>query len=212
MQELRSNHAKQTEAAARQAHDIQEDKIKLLSDQMSELMSRLDQETEYRARREEESAHLRAMREQRVEAIHIGTPPGLPEPRRESTTNEKPLLPPIFLEGMTSLPHERIEPKQDDGPPGGAPAEGPCDGHDDADDDDDDDDDSDAERRRNTDTQKKKKKKKKKKKEDKGRKESRGRRRRRRSPSSPSSSSDFSESSSSSSSDQKLDKRAVKKG
>ena len=64
----------QAEAAARQAYDVQEDKIKLLSDQMSELMSRFDQETRYRARLEEENASLRAMRDQRVEAIYIGTP------------------------------------------------------------------------------------------------------------------------------------------
>ena len=69
----------QAEAAARQASDIQEDKIKLLSNQMQELMTRLDSEVKYRARREAESADLRSRTELPVGPIHVGTPPGLPD-------------------------------------------------------------------------------------------------------------------------------------
>ena len=42
--------SRQAEAAARQAIDLQEDKVKLLSSQMQELMTRLDSEARYRAR------------------------------------------------------------------------------------------------------------------------------------------------------------------
>ena len=188
--------ARIAEPSPRQVSDIQEDKIKLLSDQMQELMSRLDRETKYRARLEAQNADLRARTEQQVHPIHIGTPPGLPDTNRESTTTERQWMPLIPPEGVASLPPERAEPNQDDGPCGGEPPRGPCDD----DGDDDDDYDSNDDRRRNKDKKKKK---------DKGRKKSR-RRRRRRSPSSHCSSTDSSDSSASSSG-KGLDKKAVKK-
>ena len=42
--------SRQVEAAARQANNVQEDKIKILSSQMQELMARLDEESRHHAR------------------------------------------------------------------------------------------------------------------------------------------------------------------
>ena len=186
--------SRQAEAAARQASDIQDDKIKLLSNQMQELMNRLDSEVRYRARLEAENTDLKARTELPVGPIHVGSPPGLPDTNRESTYGDRIFMPPIPPEGVTLLASSQADPNQGGGPSDDEPPKGP------GIDDDDDDDDSDNDRWRNRD------KKKQKKKADKGRKKSRGRRRRR-SPSSPSSSTD---SSRSSSSDKKLDKREVK--
>ena len=154
-------------------------------------MTRLDNEARYRARLEAENADLRARTELPVRPVQIGTPPGLPDINRESTTGDKPLMPPLPPEGVASLAPNHADPNQDGGPLGGEQPRGP---------DDDDDDDSDDDRRHS----------KIKKKKDKGRKKSRGRRRRR-SPSSSPSSSSSSKRSSSSSSGGKLDKKAVRK-
>ena len=185
------------EAAARQANDIQEDKIKILSGQMQELIARLDQESRHRARLEAENADLRAKSELHLRPIHIGTPPGLPDPNRESTGGDGSFRPPLPPEGVVSVASDHAHARKNVGPPGGEPPKGP------GDDDDGDDDESDDDHRRRKDDRKKKK--------DKRRKKSRGRRRRRSLSSSPPSSSSSSRSSSSSSSGGKLDKKAVKK-
>ena len=187
------------EAAARQAHDIQEDKIKILSSQLQELIARLDQESRHRARLEAENADLRAKSELPLRPIHIGTPPGNPDTNRESTGGDGVFRPPLRPEGVVSIASEHANAGKGVGPPGGEPPKGPDD------DDGDDDDDSDDDHRRRKDDKKKKKKK------DKRRKKSRGRRRRRSPSSSPPSSSSRSRSSSSSSSAGKLDKKAIKK-
>ena len=189
------------EAAARQANDIQEDKIKILSGQMQELIARLDQESRHRARLEAENADLRAKSELHLRPIHIGAPPGLPDTNRESTGGDGPFRPPLPPEGVVSVASDHANARKNFGPPGGEPPKGPND------DDDGDDDESDDDHRRRKDDRKKKKKK------DKRRKKSRGRRRRRSPSSSPPSSSSSSRSSSSSSSSSrgKLDKKAVKK-
>ena len=90
------------EAAARQANDIQEDKIKILSGQMQELIARLDQESRHRARLEAENADLRAKSELHLRRIHIGTPPGLPDTNRESTGGDGSFRPPLPPEGVVS--------------------------------------------------------------------------------------------------------------
>ena len=90
--------SRQAEVAARHAHDVQEDKIKILCDQMKELLSRLDQEARHRMRPEEQNDSVRAGRDQRIETINIGTPARLPETRRESPVPEKPVLSSIFPE------------------------------------------------------------------------------------------------------------------
>ena len=186
------------EAAARQANDIQEDKIKILSSQMQEFIARLDQESRHRARLEAENADLRAKSELPLRPIHIGTPPGLPDTNRESTGGDGSFTPPLPPEGVVSVASDHANARKDVGPPGGEPPKGP------GDDDDGDDDDSDDDHRRRKDDRKKKKKK------EKRRKKSRGRRRRRSPSSSPPSSSSSSRSSLSSSGG-KLDKKAVKK-
>ena len=192
--------SRQAEAAARQANDLQEDKIKLLSNQMQELMARLDNESRYRARLEAQNTDLKARTELPVRPVHIGTPPGLPDTNRENTTCDRPFMPPLPPEGVVSLAPSHADPNQHGGPLGGGPLRSPDD------DGDDDDDDSDDDHRRSKD----------KKKKDKRRKKS-GSRRRRGSPSSSPSSSSSSRrassslSSSSSSSGGKLDKKAVKK-
>ena len=98
--------SRQAEAAARRARDVQEGKIKTLSGQMIELMFRLDQKSRYCARLEEENASLRAIRDQRIETINIGNPPGLSETQRDSSVPEKTVLPPTYIppEGATFLP------------------------------------------------------------------------------------------------------------
>ena len=159
---------------------------------MQELMVRLDSESRYSARLEAENADLRARTALPVRPVHMGTPPGLPDTNRESTTGDRPFMPPLTPEGVVSLAPSHADPNQDGGPPGGGPPRRP---------DDDDDDDSDDDHRRSKDKKKKKK--------DRRRKKSRGRRRRRSPSSSPSSSS--SRRSSSSSSGGKPDKKAVKK-
>ena len=173
---------------AEAANDIKEDKIKILSNQMQELIARLDEESRHRARLEAENADLRARSELPVRPMHMGTPPpGLPDTNRESTGGDRPFMPPLPPEGVVSLASSHVDPNQDGGLPGGEPPKGP----DDDDDDGDDDDDSDDDHRRRKDDRKKKKKK------DKRRKKSRGRRRRRSPSSSPSSSSSSSRRSSS---------------
>ena len=186
------------EAAARQANDIQEDKIKILSGQMQELIARLDQESRHRARLEAGNADLRARSELHLRPVHIGTPPGLPDTNRESTGGDGPFRPPLPPEGVVSVASDHANARKNVGPPGGEPPKGPDD------DDDGDDDDSDDDHRRRKGDRKKKKK-------DKRRKKSRGRRRRRSPSSPPPSSSSSSRSSSSSSSGGKFDKKAVKK-
>ena len=62
--------SRQVEAAARQANDVQEDKIKILSSQMQELIARLDEESRHRARLEAENADLRARSEFPVPRTH----------------------------------------------------------------------------------------------------------------------------------------------
>ena len=90
--------SRQAEAAARQASDIQEDK-------MQELMTRLDDEVDdevkYRARLEAENADLRARSELPVHPTHIGTPPGLPDTNRDSTTGDR------LLSGLVSTTSSR---------------------------------------------------------------------------------------------------------
>ena len=200
--------SRQAEVAARQANGLQEDKIKILSNQMQELIVRLDNESRHRARLEAENADLRARTELPVRPMHIGTLPGLPDTSRESTDGDSPFMPPLPPEGVVSLPSSHVDPHQDRGPPGGEPPKGPHD------DDGGDDNDSDDDHRRRKDDKKKKKKR------DKRRKKSRGRRRRRSPSSSPASSSSSRRSSSSSSSSTssspsslggKLDKKAVRK-
>ena len=124
--------SRQVEAASRQASGVQEDKIKILSSQMQELMARLDEESRHRARLEAENADLRARSELPVRLMHIGTPPGLPDTNRESTGGGRPFMPPLPPEGVVS---SHVDPRKDGGPPGGEPPKGPDD-DDDGDDDD----------------------------------------------------------------------------
>ena len=110
---------------------------------------------------EAENADLRARTELPVRPAHIGTPPGLPDTNRESTTRDRPFMPPLPPEGVVLLAPSHADPNQNGGPPGRGPPRGPDD------DGDDDDDDSDDDHRCSKDKEKKKK--------DKRRKKSRGR-------------------------------------